>query len=456
MKKTFLLIALMISVTGFSQTGTKPAKSTNAIKQRLDSIITLPYYKQFFSFDERGNQTLFMWVSWISNANQWFETLREEYSYDAANNVIKINYYRFNYNTYILKLARVDEFEWDDKGNKTMETWLYWDEGVIEMGGRSEYEYHADGKEVVTIYYTWIDNDWQTISKDETIYDEYGHEILNICYAWVGNEWKLINKEETTYDEHGNCIYYLMSFWYGDWVGKETSIKKYEYDYDASGNITLRVSYWCNEGETELLLQAKDIYEYDDAGNITMSEKYYKDWITGDLAGDKEENTYDEVGNRIMFISYEWEMDNWVKLGKCEFIYDLDFPAAMLTIPSSNDIDDYNMEYQRLELKKYSWNGFEYKEFKSDIYYWTAQGMQGISNPQPQNNIITLYPNPAHSEIYVQLAIQERANYSIYNNTGQKLISGQVRDGEFINVESLSPGIYFFNILGQTVKVMKK
>lgn len=74
----------------------------------------------------------------------------------------------------------------------------------------------------------------------------------------------------------------------------------------------------------------------------------------------------------------------------------------------------------------------------------TVEKSTGISTPN--QNIFTVYPNPATTEIHVKLTPREAANYTICNTAGQKVLQDRLQEGAVINVESLSKGIYYIYI----------
>jgi hypothetical protein len=68
---------------------------------------------------------------------------------------------------------------------------------------------------------------------------------------------------------------------------------------------------------------------------------------------------------------------------------------------------------------------------------------------------LKVYPNPAASELYIELASPETVDYAIYNNVGQAVLQGKLQGDSTINVQSLAGGIYYLRIQGKTVKVIK-
>lgn len=72
---------------------------------------------------------------------------------------------------------------------------------------------------------------------------------------------------------------------------------------------------------------------------------------------------------------------------------------------------------------------------------------------------INIYPNPVKNELNIKGLDNELKKVSIYNVTGQKVIS-QTDGLKTINTSSLSPGVYFINLetteASKTIKIVKE
>jgi hypothetical protein len=73
---------------------------------------------------------------------------------------------------------------------------------------------------------------------------------------------------------------------------------------------------------------------------------------------------------------------------------------------------------------------------------------------QPTIATIQIYPNPATTELHVQFASQETADYTIYNNAGQIVLRGKIQRDGIINVQSLLNGVYYLRISDEMLKVI--
>jgi hypothetical protein len=84
----------------------------------------------------------------------------------------------------------------------------------------------------------------------------------------------------------------------------------------------------------------------------------------------------------------------------------------------------------------------------------TVINANGI-NETATNNLFTVYPNPAKSQINVKVdATLIGASYAIYDNIGKVTLTGKINaENTVIELGSLSGGIYLFSI-GDNLKQM--
>lgn len=66
----------------------------------------------------------------------------------------------------------------------------------------------------------------------------------------------------------------------------------------------------------------------------------------------------------------------------------------------------------------------------------------------PQQTALSIFPNPASSEIYLKIPIDlSGASFSLYNSQGKSVLIGKVKTGDMvIDLENLSAGAYFISI----------
>jgi len=96
----------------------------------------------------------------------------------------------------------------------------------------------------------------------------------------------------------------------------------------------------------------------------------------------------------------------------------------------------------------------------SNVAILTVNNNVGI-NEFTQDNLFSVYPNPAHSQINVKADAKLLGSvYTIYDNTGKVVLSGKINsENTVIELGNLSGGIYLFSVgenMKQTFKVIKE
>jgi hypothetical protein len=96
----------------------------------------------------------------------------------------------------------------------------------------------------------------------------------------------------------------------------------------------------------------------------------------------------------------------------------------------------------------------------SNVAILTVNNNVGI-NEFTQDNLFSVYPNPAKSQINVKADAKLLGSiYTIYDNTGKLVLTGKINsDNTVIELDNLSGGIYLFSVgenMKQTFKVIKE
>jgi hypothetical protein len=96
----------------------------------------------------------------------------------------------------------------------------------------------------------------------------------------------------------------------------------------------------------------------------------------------------------------------------------------------------------------------------SNVAVLTVNNNVGI-NEFTQDNLFSVYPNPAKSQINVKADAKLLGSiYTVYDNTGKVVLSGKIiSENTTIELGNLSGGIYLFSVgenLKQTFKVIKE
>lgn len=83
------------------------------------------------------------------------------------------------------------------------------------------------------------------------------------------------------------------------------------------------------------------------------------------------------------------------------------------------------------------------------LYDCTDVGIQDLEN----DHSVSLYPNPANTEVYISAKGYEQLTISIYNTMGQLMIRQPISHKQVIDVKMLSPGTYMYRLYNGPAEV---
>ena len=77
-----------------------------------------------------------------------------------------------------------------------------------------------------------------------------------------------------------------------------------------------------------------------------------------------------------------------------------------------------------------------------------------VNVEEMDKNNVTIYPNPATTEITVNNPTNERTLVEMFNLVGQKVYSEQFVNSTKINVSNMKAGVYMLKVNNHTTKVV--
>ena len=442
MRVILLVIALMVSELGFSQTGT--------YKQFLDSVITSGQYggqkKACFTYDNYGNNM--SEISYYRAGTTWLEDRKYEYAYDAnKRKIMEIFYY---WHSGYLEWTRLykEEYTYDNRGNQTALISYYWDGYSWKNDSKEESTYDKNGYLLFTYFFEW-ENAWKMVGIIENSYDIDDNLTKSIESKWNNTVWVNVYKEEYTYDANKNQIS-LISYHWTDTIWTEN--KKDSSEYDVKGNLLTNIRFDWND--TNWAANEKDEYVYDTVGNRLIYTSYY--WKNTAWVGDRRfRYAYDTNKNLVMYRYYDWSGTDWVENFKYEFTYDLSYSKTDLIIP--NDFGEMNNKLL-LEVG-YDWEQLSWVANEIITYYWSNRFV-GIVEAN-SNRTIQVFPNPTEGLLRITgypMSDMRLSDIQIYDIVGRKQhAESNTQNGEIeIDISHLVNGIYFLKVGGKVVKVVKQ
>ncbi len=425
-------------------------KSSSVINHKLDSLITqdwdepagmwINHRKEKYIYDEMKNMTKCVYYRWDETNNIWVQYTKEECTYDNRGQMTQSLLFDWeNYSELWIKTSKY-EYEYNINGNttahfncnwdKTKESWVnYWKVG---------YKYDINQNRTQEIYYDWDDanNQWVDIHKMECSFDTNGYLTQQSSYNWDKTKgmWLESYKEDFINNSNGLLTQQIGCFWNETdrlWVNNYN----YNYIYDDTGNLTMRISFSWDNKDNQWEASYKIEYSYDTNGNPDMEVCFKLDQIT------HEYSVYSKY-----FYSYDLDYN----LSDLILPY-LDFFRPMNSDKIVNRPQEYSNNYWDKDINDWVYNKV--------LYYYSEQ----ITSTINKNSIIlsAVYPNPFSQQL--TFSFPENPNqitFELFNMQGHKIITKEVRNNETINVETLSNGVYLYNLFTDgkkhSGKLMKK
>jgi hypothetical protein len=305
--------------------------------------------------------------------------------------------------------------------------------GYNGSASKEDYTYNTQGLLSEENDSRFWNGEWFPYKKYAFQYNDEGNMTLCIEYTYEENDW--MEDEKVEYEYAAGLLLSEVSYYNNsnEWNLSE----KTEYTYNEAGYRTERIKY--NRIDDEWKSRSRLVYEYDNAWNClshTIFDHNYgsEEWILEV----KYEYAYDANNNCISFLIYEDFS------GELYFDYGFDM-AYDLTSDISNIAgfmlfwEDLSGEFEE-ELGVYNkmlqltLKEDEEEDIVFDCYYSSTDGINETNDIS-----LLLYPNPATETLY--LNADGLRQVEIFNLEGKMVVS-QNSNLEAINVSPLAKGVY--------------
>ena len=485
-------------------------QSDNDITYRLDGStdvyvgsedLTNKYTR---SYNENGDQTLYIRYNWNSDSQSFIPNIKYEYSYDENRNQNLRLDYAWSTDSQSFIPSRKREYTHDENGNMTSYIYYNWssDSQSFIPDWKYEYTYDNNGNSTSTISYNWSSDSQSFLpsQKSESSYDDLNRQINLISYSFDSNSESFIpnSKNEFTYDDSGNKI----DSYFGWNSVLEIFIpgNKEFLEYDEQDRVSFRKKYSydiCNEVKTQIHLY-QYIYDdeldgstvrsfvqddngdfifqfdvgklYDENGLLVREfQNVNPDLLPPDSFNWSREYSYDTEGNNIEEILSLWDTqtESLVPSEKEIRVYDYDFHPRYLTqfriekyFPGLGFKPSFEKDFSIHSetdtelvivgtIKQYdtnfnTWSELQGEEFKS---YWYYTKTQSLSTNSIETNSFSIYPNPTSSTLQINSSEYLKTPiFELYDVKGSKILSNPFKLTEPIDVSDLQPSMYIYNI----------
>ena len=163
------------------------------------------------------------------------------------------------------------------------------------------------------------------------------------------------------------------------------------------------------------------------------------EWLTSY----KNEYAYDERGNLILEVDYNWNNINqqWQPTYKYAVDYDYNYFNDDLLLPPYVDFKNKVVNY----IVYKSSDGVNWTESGKGIYYYSDIEM-AVS--QISMGSIKLYPNPVVNDLNIVLPDDiQQAEFKLFDLHGRMLVTKNIVADKKVNLEKLAAGIYLYQII---------
>lgn len=226
--------------------------------------------------------------------NEWSDSRRTDYHYNAAGRNDSINVYKKNGTVWEYNQRTVNTF--DAVGNKILSHVAQYKNGKWVLKSMEKLDILFDDANRQILYASWTcgpDSVWKGVEKDTTKYSSTDNVLFHAVYkGWANNKWVGSLMVEYAYDANDRLI-----------------LEK-RMDWDASANA------WRGNYESE--------YGYDEQGrkNMTASYDQWDKTLGGWADGSKEEMVYDEQNRKIVSVMSVWTGVKWRQVFRYSYAFD--------------------------------------------------------------------------------------------------------------------------------------
>lgn len=360
-------------------------------------------YQQGSYYFNVGNHLIESQIEiWSNDKMTWlpFITKNYEYESDFSDKIIEELYTQHDYfydpetgiETEYISAFKYD-YQYDNQNRISEKTWRQkLDNGNWENRTNYLFEYHENGKIESIAEQEWDKTAWWNKFRMFNEYDDLNRKDVEYRQHWYGMEWRNSLCHDYTYNDRGELISDIYKSWY---ISDWINISKEDYTYLNDDISVCETFTWFS---SRWLEEYKFEYEYDAHHNASK-------------------------GLAFSYVQGVWN-------------------EADLTI-----------------LMRYNGRKSSYKYescYKVETSYKEAQ--QPLNRIDDLEKSISVYPNPTSGKLKIERKKSEIKNVQVFDMTGRALSTIENINTVDIDIDltNFSSGIYFIEIDGTTVKIVKQ
>ena len=393
-------------------------------ERRQDGFLWENFARETFNYDSSGNLLTYFSEKWINNV--WENFGKRDYVYTTNGDPLDRKFSSWQSNAWV----DYDHYKWHYNASGLYDTCMYQtgQGGILVNSKLWIPTYDGNGDNTMDIEYNWTNNNWVYSYQETYTNDSNGHHLTGLRQDWVNSSWVNSMYYFWTWDAAGNWLSALRQEWQSNaWVNVELMTNVYDGNENIINNLDQN---WVN-GNWVNFYQILCVY---DTSNNMLS-RTDQNWDTSYwLNTTIQQYTYDSMGNSLTGKVLMWQLNGWIPYDGTPQVF-----------------ADHQPDYTVNLLGVYR-------------YYTIIDSILVFTEPTAAPLRVSLFPNPAHSKLYVSLpraSIEPSISMAIYNLYGQLVLSKKlVYETTDIDISGLKPGVYFmrFNnrLMTRVLKFIKE
>ena len=189
------------------------------------------------------------------------------------------------------------------------------------------YTYNEDNLQDTVLNQQWVGGavGWKDMRRDVYNFDDDGNKTLQtVQYYVTGTGWEDRFKFFSEYDISGNLSLFRSEKW--DFTGNSwVNLNKVEYEYDVRGNVTKETAGKWNAGEGEWIYTIRKfaLWTEDDQRKYYLLQNWDSD-LSGWVNAEKEVSRYNHDNTLAKQLNLEWntESNRWERVSRILNNYD--------------------------------------------------------------------------------------------------------------------------------------
>lgn len=453
MKYLYTFLSLIITCSLFGQTNYKPVEDM------------IRKYAQYWSTPQKINEIHSRGAithtldSTVTKNGSSFVTAKSEMKYDDEGKTTEMRQYGLDSVTSTLRLEAIITFDYLTSGEVSHLLFEELNEETQEIAPFIEMDLFYDGSNrldstVISLEDPLFGGGFGPFLAQKQVYN--GDLIVQTrqwLYVAILGGWIPASITDSEYDANDNIIQQLTSSVdFGSGSVEPSDLTVYTYN-DEGLKDTVTNYYW---EDPNWINNSQTTFEYHDNGTIfnTVEHVYSNDeWINSSWTTYPVEDVTEEYPSTY----YQWDpvVSTWIPIDSTINLLNPALPYANVAFPSQLAVlsgagDDVEVTLPDLEGSSIDETQYfsvspitqEFELQTRDIFYYGL--IEGSSVDPVLPEYLSITPNPAQDQFFIELDSDAKANYTVYTNTGGVVVKGDMHVGKTsVQTSGWSAGMYY-------------